>query len=143
MISDIFNQKREKELKYLLVAIEKKGINILVKPIIDNPIDIKDVNNFDDEITNGVEIINKNKFQIKETFGDIFQTKALFIDNEFVFGYDTLDNEMIDNPSCFIRNDIELKEGSIIMIDDIISYKIKNISKKGYSKVKKYELVRL
>ena len=141
MISKIFDKRKENELKVLKATIQKRGLECNIIPIIDDTFYVNDIDTIDSDFDN-VEVISVNKSSAKATYGTNFKSKLLFIDLEPLTSYDYNDYATNSTYKAYILDDI--KVNSIVELDNIARYKVKEILKVNtYSDLKSYVLVRI
>jgi len=144
-MNDIFLKLKEVEENKIKTIVRKRGIECLIKPVVNTNQTIDDYDIFYDE---NVEILKeKQEEKLNYTYGEPFNTKVLFLTNENQF-FEVIDESYQHNVNddilrCLVDYDEMLQVGSIIEIFDNIRYRIAKIEKyRGLSDVYYYHLIR-
>ena len=137
----IMTKYQEVEYQKMKAVVLKRGVDVIVSPIVDNVPDIADLD-IDDSF---IEVIDNFKSSNKETFGVDYNSKLYITSRDNLdLREDKNDNNIIGKTTALLLDDETLKEGTLIaIIDTDIRYKVVRMTKKNsFSLIKILELIK-
>jgi hypothetical protein len=140
---DLIERYTQKEAEKMLSLIDKKGIDCIVTPIIENEIDINDIDVFSDEFSSITKLNPIQNSNAKNTFGNSVERKIYFLNSQSEDMFWKQDDENNEPIIKAYINDFTLSVGSEIFVYDKVKYKIgKILTNYGASKVVAYSLIK-